>query len=43
MAAMDWVAKLLQLPEEFYNSHPGPGAGMIQVKLKTLKFSYNIF
>ena len=27
---MDWLAKMLKLPEHFLNSDPGPGAGIIQ-------------
>ncbi|KRX68256.1 Aromatic-L-amino-acid decarboxylase [Trichinella sp. T9] len=30
MVMMDWLAKLLKLPEYFLYSHSGPGAGMIQ-------------
>uniref|UniRef100_A0AC34Q738 Dopa decarboxylase n=1 Tax=Panagrolaimus sp. JU765 TaxID=591449 RepID=A0AC34Q738_9BILA len=30
MVTTDWVAKALGLPDFFLNSHPGPGAGMIQ-------------
>ncbi|KRZ19819.1 Aromatic-L-amino-acid decarboxylase [Trichinella pseudospiralis] len=30
MVMMDWLAKLLNLPEYFLYSHSGPGAGMIQ-------------
>ncbi|KAJ8674774.1 hypothetical protein QAD02_010560 [Eretmocerus hayati] len=28
--AMDWLAQLLGLPQEFLNSSPGPGGGVIQ-------------
>lgn len=28
---MDWLAKILGLPEEFYNCSEGPGGGLIQV------------
>ncbi|VDO84919.1 unnamed protein product [Soboliphyme baturini] len=30
MIMMDWLAKLLKLPEYFLFTHPGPGGGMIQ-------------
>lgn len=33
MVVMDWLAKAINLPEHFLNSHSGPGAGMIQVRL----------
>lgn len=28
---MDWLAKIIGLPEEFLNSSPGSGGGVIQV------------
>jgi hypothetical protein len=28
---MDWLGKLIQLPQEFLNSSDGPGGGVIQV------------
>lgn len=28
---MDWLAKMLGLPEEFLHSSEGPGGGVIQV------------
>jgi hypothetical protein len=28
---MDWLAKLLGLPEEFLNSNSGSGGGVLQV------------
>ncbi|XP_050670093.1 aromatic-L-amino-acid decarboxylase-like isoform X4 [Leptidea sinapis] len=30
VVAMDWLAKLLGLPDEFLNSHSGPGGGVLQ-------------
>jgi aromatic-L-amino-acid decarboxylase len=30
LIVLDWLAKMIELPEHFLNSHPGPGAGMIQ-------------
>lgn len=39
MGVTDWVAKMLQLPEVFLNSHEGHGAGMIQVNF-TEKYEY---
>uniref|UniRef100_A0AC35G1Y6 Uncharacterized protein n=1 Tax=Panagrolaimus sp. PS1159 TaxID=55785 RepID=A0AC35G1Y6_9BILA len=30
MVMTDWLAKSIGLPEHFLNSHPGPGAGIIQ-------------
>lgn len=36
MITMDWLGKLLGLPEEFLNASPGHGGGVLQVK----KFFY---
>lgn len=33
---LDWVAKMLDLPEHFLNNHPGPGGGVIQVSYAIL-------
>lgn len=33
MITMDWLGKLLGLPEEFLNSSPGPGGGVLQVSI----------
>ena len=30
MKMLDWLVSALGLPDYFRNSHPGPGAGMIQ-------------
>uniref|UniRef100_A0A1I7X530 Aromatic-L-amino-acid decarboxylase n=1 Tax=Heterorhabditis bacteriophora TaxID=37862 RepID=A0A1I7X530_HETBA len=30
MASLDWLVEVLDLPEYFKNSHPGPGCGIIQ-------------
>jgi len=30
MAMTDWLARAAGLPDHFLNSHPGPGAGIIQ-------------
>jgi glutamate/tyrosine decarboxylase-like PLP-dependent enzyme len=30
MAMTDWVAKVIGLPAQFWNSDPGPGMGIIQ-------------
>jgi hypothetical protein len=31
VAMMDWLGKLIQLPDEFLNCSDGPGGGVIQV------------
>jgi hypothetical protein len=31
VAMMDWLGKLIQLPQEFLNCSDGPGGGVIQV------------
>ena len=31
MVTMDWLGKLLGLPEEFLNENPGYGGGVLQV------------
>lgn len=33
MITMDWLGKLLGLPEKFLNSSSGPGGGVLQVKV----------
>lgn len=33
---MNWLGKLLGLPEEFLNCSSGPGGGVIQVKMEIL-------
>ncbi|XP_014204910.1 alpha-methyldopa hypersensitive protein-like [Copidosoma floridanum] len=33
---MDWLGKMLGLPEEFLNSHDGPGGGVLQVCIITI-------
>jgi glutamate/tyrosine decarboxylase-like PLP-dependent enzyme len=30
MVMTDWLAKAIGLPNQFWNSDPGPGVGMIQ-------------
>uniref|UniRef100_A0A915I6Y0 Aromatic-L-amino-acid decarboxylase n=1 Tax=Romanomermis culicivorax TaxID=13658 RepID=A0A915I6Y0_ROMCU len=37
MVVLDWIAKILDLPEYFLNSHPGNGMGMIQVYVDKYK------
>ena len=32
MVVMDWLGKMLGLPEEFLSSGKGPGGGVIQVR-----------
>lgn len=34
MVMMDWLGKMLRLPEGFLFESGGPGGGVIQVKLK---------
>lgn len=36
---MDWLGKLLDLPEEFLNCSEGPGGGVLQVLLLFYKTS----
>lgn len=33
MIVMDWLGKMLALPEEFLHSSPGDGGGVIQVRV----------
>ena len=39
MVMMDWLGKMLQLPEEFLFSGPGRGGGVIQVSTCEKKFN----
>lgn len=35
---MNWLGKMIELPEEFLNCSNGPGGGVIQVLIPALKF-----
>lgn len=36
VVTMNWLGKLLGLPEEFLNCSSGPGGGVIQVSNRTI-------
>lgn len=38
VVTMNWLGKLLGLPEEFLNCSSGPGGGVIQVNTKRIAF-----
>lgn len=43
VVTMNWLGKLLGLPEEFLNCSAGPGGGIIQVSVYRCSYTYKYY